>query len=470
MKKNIFLNGFYQILAIVVSVINTAYISRTLGVERIGEYSYAQSIVTYFALLAVLGTSYYGQREIAYKKSDLAARNRSFSEILMFRIITVAFSLVLFFALIFSRADNKLLYAAASLEIFAVVFDITWFFQGIENFFIIVLCNGSAKLLSMLGLFIFVKSEADLIKYVLIMQLTAIFGNIGMLAFARGKVHWTKLSRSFLKPHFVPAFSLFVSQAIISIYTVLDKTMIGLISKSDFENGYYEQSIKLIRAITALFTSLGAVFASRIAILWNQKDTKQLKAVLETSFRIVFALSLPMVLGVWLLASRVVPIYYGKGYDPVILLLQVQALLLPIVGCSNIIGIQLLVPTQNEKKLTYSAIAGSVCNVIVNLLLIPRLGALGASFASVAAEFAVLAVQYCFIPGELRSPRVFGIFFRYLALAACMYGAGWIATQYIGFGIINTMLIFGICVVTYGVLLLVTRDPLIGLIVKREQV
>lgn len=98
--KNYVYNTLYQILVLLTPLITTPYVSRVLGVAGIGIYSYAQSIATYFVLVGAVGTTLYGQREIAYVQNDPIKRTEVFWEITIFRFISVTICTVIF-ALIF---------------------------------------------------------------------------------------------------------------------------------------------------------------------------------------------------------------------------------------------------------------------------------------------------------------------------------------------------------------------------------
>ena len=150
-------NLTYQILVIAIPLITTPYLSRVLGAENIGIYSYTLSITTYFILLGTLGIAMYGQREIAYLQNNIDKRSNAFFEILIMRFITSSISLLLFYFCFCIKGQYQIYYKIFILEIFANIIDISWFFQGLEEFKKTVFRNTLVKLISIFCIFLFVK-------------------------------------------------------------------------------------------------------------------------------------------------------------------------------------------------------------------------------------------------------------------------------------------------------------------------
>ena len=328
-----------------------------------------------------------------------------------------------------------------------------------EDFQPIAVCTAIGRVLAILAIFLLVKDRGDLIVYVVCYCASIMAGNLFSWGGVRKYLAPVSIRSLRIFRHTLPSLALFASQFAIQIYTVLDKTMIGLITKSDFENGYYEQSQKLIKVLIALVTSLGVVMASRVAVLWREKKKEQVYDLMYGSFRFTFALGLPMAVGCMLILSRFVPIFYGTGFEPVIPIIRVLVWMFPVLGCSNVIGIQLLVPTGREKYLTLSVIVGAVVNVALNAVLIYYYKAMGAAIASVIAECAVTATQFIVVRRELKITRVFKIFVRYAAFTAVMGAVGLAVAHFAPSGILGIAVIAVPCVVVYGALLLLLRDP-----------
>ena len=164
-------NLIYQILILILPLVTTPYLSRVLGPEGVGIYGYTYSIVTYFVLFGSLGIALYGQREIAYVQNDVSKRKKVFLELVIFRFITLIVA-VLIYCLVFVRGQKyHQYYLILLIELIAAGFDISWFFQGIEEFKKTVFRNVLVRIVSVSLVFIIVKTSGDLWKYILIYTL-----------------------------------------------------------------------------------------------------------------------------------------------------------------------------------------------------------------------------------------------------------------------------------------------------------
>ena len=255
MKKSIRINYLYnvsyQILILLTPILTTPYTSRVLGAEGIGLYSFTASVVSYFALFAALGTSTYGQRQISYIHEDREERSRVFWNTVILRFMTVAVSMLIYFLFCMKQGGNQM-YWILSINILTVAFDISWFLQGMEEFGKTVLRNVIFKLAGIIFIFVFVKSQNDLLIYAAGLVGLELLSNISL---------WFYLPRYIDKPdlrnlhpcvNLKTVISLFVPTIAIQIYTVLDKTMIGIFSPGTAENGYYEQALKLSKMVLTL--------------------------------------------------------------------------------------------------------------------------------------------------------------------------------------------------------------------------
>lgn len=464
LKKNYIFNLAYQVLVLSVPLITTPYLSRVLGADKIGEYSFAQSIVSYFVLVAVLGTSLYGQRTIAYEKAKNGDIGKAFLEIVIIRCLGVFVFTIIYLGTIVTNMGNHELYLISGIELVATAFDISWFYQGIEEFQNITILNGASKILGTILIFGFVKNSSDLILYVGFYCSAILLGNILQWAILHRYLNFRVTRALNLSQHIKLSVRLFVSQLAIQLYTVLDKTMIGIITKSNYENGYYEQSQKLVKMATTLVTAIGTVMASRIAILYGvgyNKNKKEIQQLLESSFRLVFCMAMPITFGIILVASRFVPMFYGAGYEKVIPMISLLSVIVPAIGTSNIIGIQLFVPSKREKLLTESVVVGSCINVILNLLLITRYGAIGAIVASIVAEYSVTLVQIYLARKEIPCLSIARLFARYLIMSAVMFVCGITVSQYVPKNLVGIIIIVVASIVVYGLELVLSRDPII---------
>lgn len=465
--KNYIYNASYQVLTLITPLITTPYLSRVLGADGIGVYSFTASIVAYFTMFAALGTLTYGNREISYLQDDRKARTQMFWEIELLSIITTLISLVayIFFILFFAQ-DYQVFFWIQIFSLLTIAADVTWLLQGMEEFGKIVGRNIFFKVLSVAYVFIFVNSKEDLILHV--------GGNVIFSFLIQASV-WLYVPKyvdlpdwKSLRPlrHLKGTIALFIPTIAISIYTVLDKTMIGVFSNA-YENGYYEQALNLSKTVLTLVTSLGAVMIPRIGYYYNKGEQEEVKTLLYQSYRFVWFLGIPLCFGLMGISGNVVPWFYGDGFMKLTILLPILSLLIPIIGLSNVTGMQYLITTKREHLLTKSVVIGAVVNFLCNLYLIPRWSSIGAVIASVIAETVITTVQFIFVRKEISILKVFLSAWKYLLAGLVMLFVLMIENQIFTPSILHTayLVVSGVCI--YFGMLLILKDEFVLGYVKR---
>ncbi|MBR3602620.1 MAG: oligosaccharide flippase family protein [Lachnospiraceae bacterium] len=457
-KKNYIYNLTYQLLSVIIPLITTPYLSRVLGASGIGIYSFASSVVTYFVLFATLGTATYGQREISYVQDNREKRTEVFWNTEFLSCISTFIILFFYTLYVIFFSGNVVIYTIFSMNIIFVVFDITWLYRGMEEFGQIVFRNIFFKIVNVVLIFLVVQTEDDIGKYVLIMCLLPLLGVMSLwssLFKIVDKPDWKKI-KPFTNINVV--LSMFIPTIAISIYTVLDKTMLGVLTGLNVENGYYEQALKLSRTALSLVTALGTVIIPRIGYHYEKKETEIVRNYMYRSYRFVWFLGIPLSLGMIAVAPNVVPWFYGDGFDKVIPLLGISSLLIIAIGINNVTGMQYLIPTRRQNVFTYTVLIGAVTNFILNFILIPKWYSVGAAFASVLAETVIAVVQIIIVRKEISPWKILSYSRHYLVAGFVMYGILKKIGHYLEAGILNSMMMIIGGGVIYFLILLILKD------------
>lgn len=396
-KKNFIYNIIYQLFLLVAPLVVTPYVSRVLGAESVGLYSYANSISSYFLLVAVLGTVTFGQRAVSYVQDDIEARSRVFWEVFILRLLTSIITLALYigFTFLFVEEGQFVLYLILALNILNVIFDITWFMQGMEEFGKISVRSIIFRILSIVSVFLFVKDSNDLWLYVLFMTAYTVLGNITLWLYLPKNICKVKGIRPFR--NFKTVLQLFIPSIAIQLYTVLDKSMIGWFADGYAENGYYEQSEKIIKMATTAVTALGTVMIPRISKIYADGDFEKLKYYMYKSYQFIWLLAIPIMLGLVIISDIFVPVFFGAGYDKCKILIPVFSILSIMIGFSNVTGNQYLIPVGKQNIMTMTVFIGAAANVVFNLILIPHFYSVGAAIASVIAETCVTVSGFIYL-------------------------------------------------------------------------
>lgn len=464
--RNYIYNTLYQILVLLAPLVTTPYVSRVLGVTGIGIYNYSQSIAKYFMLIGAVGTSLYGQREIACYQTDPQKRTKAFWEIEAFRMSAVGACILVYFFLFCQGREYSFMFRVLLIEVAAVAFDISWLYMGLEDFRVTVIRNTIIKLVGIAAVLIFVKSPDDLNLYAVCVTLPSLLGNMSLWLVLKRCLVKVQISASELlrgiRKRLRPILVLFLPQVAMDIYLVLDKTMIGVLSPNIDQVGYYSQAEKIVKLVLTIATSLGTVMMPAMTAAFVRGDNEVIERSIKTAFRFVYMISFSLLFGLCAIAPRFVPLFFGRGYDPVVPLMMVISPILVIIATSNVIGRQFLLPTFQQREFTISIIAGAGTNFVLNALLIPHWGAMGASIATVIAELAVTVVQCVFVRKQLPLKKCLSPIARYGLFGLIMFctvrGVGRILPAG---RILSVIIMIVVGVVVYSTELLVTKDEMI---------
>ena len=462
-KKSIIYNIIYQILLFLIPVIVTPYVFRVIGVQGIGIYSYTLSIQTFFSLFAALGTISYGKRQISRNRDDIKTRSKLFWEIESLTIITSVFCMLLW--LIFMKIANQYetIYLILSLNLLTVMFDISWFYAGLEKFKIIVLSNSIFKIIGMILVFLFIKKPSDLNLYILLTCLTALFSNLTMWLYLRKYIIWVKIEFRNIFRHFNEILIYFIPTIATSIYTVFDKTLIGLISNKSSENGYYEAAIKVIHMLQAItFIPINNVLESRIAYLFKKNKLSEIRDRINKSIDYILLIGVGLSFGIMALANKFIIYYFGTSYKPAILLLQVMSPLIIIIGISNCLGAQYYTPAGLRKKSAVFIIIGSITNLILNLLLIPKFFSLGAAIATIIAELLITILYIKNSNNYITFKNLFKLCYKRIIAGSIMCFVIILLNKFIIYNLVDLLLEVICGILVYLISLIVLKDSIVN--------
>ena len=460
-KKNYVFNTAVTLLNVLAPVITTPYISRVLTSEGIGAYSYVSAYIAVLSNLAGFGIDIYASREVAYIRDDEDRQKSFFWEIQASKLIASIPATLAFFILLYTLVDYRLLFAICGISLIDKLINPSYFLSGNEDFAVSAIKNIICKTASILLIFICVKSPGDLCLYAFIMSAVGFVGDLVLWPPIIKRVGWGKFSLKDFANHFNGSIKMFMPALAGMVYIYCDKIMLGVIGAGDIENGYYAQAQKLVMLSATLVTSISTVMAPRMANTYANKDKKLLEYYLDRSLRFVFFLGIPMSLGLIGISGNIVPWFFGKGYEPVIEVLIIQAPIILLQGIYNVLVVQYLISTGREKEASIIIFIGSISNVLLNALMIPKWQSNGASAASVITQSLVIIISYIY----LRKEADFGSSFKYAAkvlLSGTIMLAGlMIVGKTMVASIYNTCALIILGTILYGLCLVPMKDEFI---------
>ena len=398
-KRNFVYNILLNISSVIFPLITAPYVSRVLEPDGVGLYNFANTYAGYFALVALLGIPTYGVREVAKARDNKEELSKLTSQLMSIAAITTICISIIYFltiALIGQLTENYIFFLLAGFVIYLAPFKINWFYQGLEDFAFITKVSVFVKAVCVVCLFLFVREKTDLVIYIIL----SVFGIV-----IADMLNYFKMWRSGIKPKFTlkglkqhvnPLLVLLASSVAMSIYTVLDTLMLGFIADYD-EVGYYTNAMHISKVLVSAVTSLSIVVAPRVSYYVKSKNYEKINELSNTSFSFVSFLSVPITIGLICVSPLFLPLFFGIHFVGSVAPMMILSLLVIFIGLNNLTGIQILIGLGHDKLFLYSVLVGTITNFLMNIILIPIWGSVGASIASVVAEFLILTVMICFI-------------------------------------------------------------------------
>ena len=332
--------------------------------------------------------------------------------------------------------------------------------MGLEDFKKTVIRNMIVKLLSLASIFIFVKTRQDVGIYILILSLSQLLGNITLWPYLPKLVYAPRIHDLKIFRHLKPSLALFIPQVATTIYLAVNKTMLWKLS-SVTASGYYDYSDKLVKLVLAIVTSTGTVMLPHVANLYANKQIEKVKQYLYTSFDFVLAISIPMAFGIASVATALAPWFFGKAFTSVNILLIIESPVIILIGQSNVIGQQYLLPTKQMSTYTTSVVLGAITNIVINIPLILRWGVYGAMVATLLSELTVTLYQLIMVRKSLRISSLFVNFFKYLIAGVTMFIPVYILNITMNISTLNLILEILVGLLIYVGVLLILQPSII---------
>ena len=393
LKSNFIYNAIYQILILIIPLITTPYVARTIGAEGVGTYSYTYSIVLYFMMFALLGMNNYGNREVSKVRDDKEKLNRTFSSIYYLQlIVTLIVSIIYIIYVLLNSREYFTIQIIQVLYLVSVAFDINWLFCGLQKFKMTVTRSAILKILNLVLILIFVKDAEDLNKYIFILAFMTLLNQLILWPFRKKEVSFIRVSRKEIFKHLKPTIILFIPVLASSVYRTMDKIMIGKMANMS-EVGYYENAEKMLNIVLSVINALGTVTLPQMTYLYSKENLEEFKRIFKKSISFVFFSVFPVIFGFLATADILVLLYLGEGFTESAVLLKVLSISLIFTSVASIIRMQLLIPRGKDKEYTTSILIGAIVNFIFNMIFIRRYGAIGATIGTILAEFLVCFFQ-----------------------------------------------------------------------------
>lgn len=473
LKKNFVMNILLTMSSIVFPLITAPYVLRILQPEGTGRVDFATSVISYFSVFAQLGIPTYGIRVCAKVRDDREALTRTAHELLGINLIMNVVSYAALgaaVALIPAFREEKTLILLISSTIFLTSIGMEWLYKALEQYTYITVRSVVFKVVALVATFLLVHEQKDYVIYGVISIFAASASNVLNLIHARKYIGFKPVGNYSLKRHLKPVMIFFAMACAATVYTHLDNVMLGLMA-TQTDVGYYGAAVKIKTILVSVITALGGVLLPRASYYVEQGDMEEFRRITRKALNFVVTAAAPLFLYFIFFAREGILLLSGDAYGGSVVPMQIIMPTVLLIGITNLLGIQILVPTGREKTVLYSVIAGAVVDVIINALLIPRMQAAGAAAGTTVAETVVLIAQVYALRREMpdiaRETHPLRIFIGMaLGTAAALWvkALGWRPFPSLA---LSAVLFFGV----YGGFLLMRKDEMareiLGLVTAR---
>ena len=470
-KVNYILNLINTGTQMLFPLITFPYVCRVIEADGIGQINFFQSIISYISLFTCLGIPMYAIREIARDRSDVVQMNRTAMEILLLHsmLTLVGYAIVAILCLTVPQIQvNIPLFLILSLTIFFTAIGCEWFYQGIEDFKYITIRGLIIKTVSVVLLFIFVKSKTDLLYYGCYTVFGVLGGNIFNFFRLRKYIHRENIifSELHIKRHVKPVLKVFSFSVVTSIYLQLNTVLLGFL-KNALAVGYFAAATKVMQMLLTMSACLGSVMMPRASHLIAENKEDEFNRLIQKSYDFTLAIALPMTIGLIFCAPSLITALCGVKFEHSILPSQIIAPIILMVAISNVFGIQVLFPKGKINIVTLCCGIGAVADLILNLCLIPFFSYIGTSIAYLGAEVATTVAMY-FI-GRRYIPII------YFKKSHLTYALGCIVMAFALYGLsllqlptLTILLLQGCCgVLAYFIILCICKDEMLVQILSK---
>ena len=445
----------YQGVTLVIPLIISPFLTRTLGSNALGVYTYTYSIAYYFVMFAMLGISRHGQRIISQNRDDDEKLRKVFWSLFFTHIVVSLVSFAVYLGVSFViGGDDLVIYLIQALYVLSALFNITWLFYGLENFKTVVIRNTVVKAVECLLIFLLIRQPSDLWKYTLISAGGILTGQAVMLPQAVATVKPVRFGWEDVRQHIKPLLVFSVSVIAVSLYTVFDKTLLGLMTNKE-NVAYYEYSNKIITILVSLIGAVGTVMYPRACAMAAKKDYENQKKYINYSFFLVSMIAVGAMFGLFAVARDFAVFYYGEHFSACGDIIIVMSPLVFIIGMGDILRTQYMIPNHMDFHYNFCIFMNAVVNLVLSFLLIPKIGIFGAVAGTASAELFGFLYQFAVCRSFIRPRDIIENSAPFFLMGAVMYAAVRVLKNFLGVGLGSFLIQVAAGVLVYGSLSLI---------------
>ncbi len=420
-KKNFAFQVLYQCIILVLPLFVSPYLTRTMGSTSLGVYTYTYSIAYYFVIFAMLGISRHGQRIIAQRREDMIALRKTFWSLYVIHLIASLLAMAAYFIYVFFICgSDRNIALIQGIYVFSAVIDITWLFYGLEKFRMVSIRNAIVKVLETVCIFCFVKSPDDVAIYTLIITASVCFGYVVLIPQALAAIPPIRFTKEDMKEHIKPLFTLFVAVIAITLYTVFDKTLLGLMATKD-DVAFYEYADKIIKIPRHFIGIIGTVLFPRACRYAEEEDYDGMRRNYGDCLLVNSFIGFAAFFGLASVANLFSVLYYGEAFAICGGVIISMCPLILIIGFGETVRNTYLYPLKKDGMMVRILFLNAAANLVLSILLIPTLGIYGAVIGTIAAESVGLIIEFIVCRKYISAKQTLGNIVPFAGIGFVMY-------------------------------------------------
>lgn len=466
LQLNMVFNIISQVITVLSPLVMTPKLARVFGADYLGVKGYTFSIVYYFAIFGVLGLDMYGQRKIAIEKDNLEQRSKTFWSIYLTRVflVFVCTCLYVMYIMLFSSSIfERTVFICWLIYLVREMINPIWFLQGLEKYRLLSILGIISQLTYVFCTFVFVNEKKDLPLYIIFFTAIPLIISLCYFPTVFKNVVFVKIRIADMIQSVRGSFVYFVPTIATAIYSMVDKTMLGIFDVAKISTGLYEAAEKLVKVALAISTASFTIIRTRMSYLYGKKDRNLYNSNVRMFMSFSMMLCWPIMLGIMGITNDFVPVFFGQGFEEVIGLSYIFALVVPCLTISGLLQAVYIFPYGKQKSMDYYYIFIVSVNVIMNLVLISLFGTVGAIVATVFAEMLLAIILMVKANKDgIEVKYLVSSSLKYIVSAIVMFLSIKLVSYFVRTGAIyKVTLEFLIAVITYFVMCIVLRDSFV---------
>ena len=462
------LNSLNTILGMIFPFITYPYVTRVLGGSNLGKINFTSSVISYFAIIAGLGIYTYSVREGSIYKENRNRISKFASEIFTINICStvIAYLLLLICYFGIQKLHNySLLIFIQSISIFFSTIGVSWIYVIYEDYIYIVIRNVLFQILSIIMLFIFVKTPDDYFCYALITVISSSGSNIFNFIHSKKYMDLTiKFSKECFK-HIKSILIMFASTIASTIYVNSDNVILGFL-KGDNSVGLYSVSVKIYSILKTLVNSMFGVALPRISFLISKNNIEEASTIINHMILIVLFFVIPIVVGINIISVEIITIFGGEAYFGAVVSLRILIIAFVFSIFASLFSTLVLLPAKQEKIIMNSSFISGIVNILLNLFFIRIWDLNGAAFTTLLSEMLVFIIYIKESKKHISVNFDWKEIIKICVAALAMIPISIVVKKMCDLLILKTILIILICALSYGLSLIIMKSTSINKVIN----